>query len=52
MELLLIGIVIGAVAASVAWFFVWKNNKDKFVAALLEAEAKATAIADVVKKTA
>lgn len=45
----LITFIIGAVAASVVWFFVWKNNKEKFAAALLEAEAKAKAIADVVK---
>ncbi len=51
MELLLTGIGIGASAASVVWFLVCQNNKDKFMAALFEAEAKGAAIADVVKKT-
>jgi uncharacterized protein (UPF0333 family) len=45
----IIAFIVGVVVASVVWFFVWKNNKNKFAAALLEAEAKANAIADVVK---
>lgn len=28
----IIGLIVGAVGASIGWFFVWKNNKAKFSA--------------------
>jgi Tfp pilus assembly protein PilO len=37
---IIICIIIGAVAASVGWFFVWRNNKKKFEDALASADNK------------
>jgi hypothetical protein len=30
----IVGLVIGAIGASIGWFFIWRNNKEKFAAAL------------------
>jgi ABC-type transport system involved in cytochrome c biogenesis permease subunit len=35
---LLIGIIIGALGASIGWFFVWRNNKKKLASALAKAD--------------
>ena len=32
------GVIIGAIGASIGWFFIWKNNKEKFAQALRMAE--------------
>jgi arginine exporter protein ArgO len=42
--------IAGAVAASVVWFFVWKNNKEKFEAALLEAEKRSISLLAAAQK--
>lgn len=34
----IIGLIVGAVGASVGWFYIWKNNKEKFAIALKIAE--------------
>ena len=41
----IIGLVVGAVGASIGWFFVWKNNKAKF-------SAVSGSVADLEKKLA
>ena len=41
---LIIGILIGAVGVSVLWFFVWRNNKQKFIEALEELNVTANSI--------
>lgn len=50
---LIIGIIMGVVGSSIAWFFVWKNNKLKFNKALEDAanlKGKVTATSDAFKK--
>jgi len=37
------GIVLGAVVSTVIWFFVWRNNKKKFLEALVKLEGLADA---------
>lgn len=34
------GFILGAVVASLVWFFIWKNNKEKFEAMLADLESK------------
>jgi hypothetical protein len=36
----IIGLIVGAIAVSIAWFFAWNNNKAKFQAALDAMSAK------------
>jgi hypothetical protein len=36
----LIGVAVGIIGASVGWFFVYRNNKAKFTAALAVAATK------------
>ena len=38
------GLVVGAVGASVVWFFVWRNNKQKFIEALQELNTVASSV--------
>jgi hypothetical protein len=40
MEAFFIGVIIGFLGASVIWFFIWRNNKAKFEAALAIAATK------------
>jgi len=39
----IVGVVIGAVGASVGWFFIWRNNKTKFNVLLETSAALLTA---------
>ncbi|KKM86033.1 hypothetical protein LCGC14_1282970 [marine sediment metagenome] len=39
MELLLVGIIIGTIGASIVWFFVWRNNKKKFMQTIIDIDS-------------